>query len=216
MNKTLHGNSKNRSRLPVISIFLAAVSLLLYFDIDAGTFLQYDRNSIADGELWRVFTSHWTHWSFEHFLWCTITFVALGYICEEISRRGFVATLVITSCAIPAVLWVTDSGMQMYRGLSGLASAIFVFGALMMMIKALKTRDWPMVFLSATAGSGYIAKILYEYISGSALFVNTHEIFSPVPLVHLTGGAVGMLVALIIITSSHKEPFLSSSSASYA
>ena len=197
--KTFGNHIKNlKTRLPVLSISMALISLLLYFGIDAGTFLQYDRNSIANGELWRIFTSHWTHWSFEHFLWCTLTFVALGYICEEISRKGFVATLAITSCAIPAVLWITDSGMELYRGLSGLASAIFVFGSLMMMLKALRTSDWPRFFLAAAAGFGYLAKILYEFISGSALFVNTHEIFLPVPLVHLTGGAVGLIVALIL------------------
>ena len=96
----------------------------------------------------------------------------------------------------------------MYRGLSGLTSATFVFGALMMMHKALKERDWSRFAMAASAGTGYLAKIVYEFISGSALFVKTNEIFAPVPLVHLAGGIVGLLVVLFFINDSPRQSFI--------
>jgi rhomboid family GlyGly-CTERM serine protease len=183
--------------LPVITILAGIFSFLLFFSGEAISFLQYDRLAIANGEIWRCLSGHWIHWSFDHFLWCVISFVVLGCLCEGISRKGYLATIMTASFVIPAVLWVFDSNMQTYRGLSGLASSIFVFGALMMMHKAFKTKEWPMVCLSATAGLGYMAKILFEFFSGSTLFVNTHELFSPVPLAHLSGGLVGLVTALI-------------------
>lgn len=204
MQSLISAMRNHLSRMPVISFSLSVLALLLYFCSDVAPFLQYDRNAIANGEFWRIFTSHWTHWSFDHFLWCTITFVALGCICEGLSPKGYIMTLVISSAAIPVVLWMSGAGIEIYRGLSGLASAIFVFGALTMMFKAFKVKDWCHFFLSATAGMGYLAKILYEFVSGSTLFVNTHDLFSPVPIAHLTGGIVGLMVVFACLGKSHR------------
>jgi rhomboid family GlyGly-CTERM serine protease len=191
------------TRLPMLSIFAGILTLLLFFFGEDASVLQYDRLAIADGEIWRCLTAHWIHWSFDHFLWCAITFVVLSCICEGISRSGYLATIITASFVIPAVSWLADSNMHTYRGLSGLASSIFVFGALMMMHRAFMNRDWPMVCFSAAAGLGYIAKILFEFFNGSALFVNNHELFTPVPLAHLSGGIVGLVMVLIFCEKPH-------------
>jgi rhomboid family GlyGly-CTERM serine protease len=193
------------SGVPVITLSLAAISLLLYWCGELTPVLQYDRHLIGDGEVWRIFTGHWVHWSFDHFLWCTVTLIALGYVCEEISPRGYLATLALASCAIPALLWKFESGMLFYRGLSGIASALFVFGAMLLMQKAFKRKDRLGFFFFVTAGAGYILKILYEFTSGLAIFVETTDIFSPVPLAHLAGGAVGLAVFFAIIFSSRSK-----------
>lgn len=199
--KPLSGTERIRTKLPFISLGLAALSLLLFSWNDAASFFQYDRSALADGELWRIFTSHFTHWSFDHFLWCIVTFIAIGYICEDISPIGYLATLVITSCFIPGIMWLMDTGMHMYRGLSGLASATFVFGALMMMRNAYQEKNMFSFSLAALGGVGYLVKILYEFFTGETLFVNSNGIFTPVPQVHLVGGVVGLLVALFVIVT---------------
>jgi len=194
--------------LPFVSIILGVAALLLFLLGENVSFLQYDRSAIAYGEVWRCITGHWIHWSFDHFLWCTITVVALGCICERLSRKGYIATLATASCIIPGVIWFTDAEMQMYRGLSGLASGVFVFAAVMMMRRTYLEKDWLGVILSAVAGLGYIGKILFEYASGSTLFVNSHEVFSPVPLAHLSGGIVGLVMAVIFSRKRSGQLFI--------
>lgn len=183
--------------LPVITMITGLTALLLFFCGEHVAFLQYDRTAIDNAEVWRGITSHFIHWSFDHFAWCTITFVALGCICEKLSKIGYLATLLTAACVIPAVSWVADPGMHLYRGLSGLASAIFVFGAAMMMHTAFRDRDWPTCLLVAAAGLGYLAKIVFEFGSGATLFVNSQELFTPVPLAHLVGGLVGLIMVYV-------------------
>jgi rhomboid family GlyGly-CTERM serine protease len=176
---------------------MGIIALVLFLCRDALSFLQYDRAAMTAGEVWRGITGHWLHWSFDHFLWCTITFLAIGTICESISRKGYIATLAAAGIIIPVVSWFADPGLVYYRGLSGLASAIFVFAAVMMTRKAYARKDWPGIWLPAVAGIAFAGKVLFEYLSGSALFVDSPEIFSPVPLVHLAGGGTGLLMAFI-------------------
>ena len=183
--------------LPLVSIFLGGTALLLFLFGESVSFLQYDRTAIADGELWRCLTGHVIHWNFDHFLWCAVTFAALGCISERLCRNGYIVTLAVAGFIIPAVLWHADVEMHTYRGLSGLASAIFVFAAMLINSKAQREKNLPVVILSTVAGLGYLAKILFEYATGSTLFVAGHDVFTPVPLAHLSGGFVGLVMAFV-------------------
>jgi rhomboid family GlyGly-CTERM serine protease len=178
---------------------MGVFALVLFLCGDAVSFLQYDRAAISAGELWRGISGHWLHWSFDHFLWCTITFLAIGGIGEIISRKGYIATLVAASLIIPMVGWLADPGLFYYRGLSGLGSAVFAFSTLMMIGDAYVRGSWPGMVLPAVAGLAFAGKVLFEFVSGAALFVDSPDIFSPVPLVHLTGGGVGLLTAFIFL-----------------
>lgn len=187
------------SRLPLISISLGLCATLLFWFEGVGDILQYDRLAIADGELWRSVTGHWTHWSFDHFLWDTIVFVALGAICEKFCRRGYLATLLVASLVISAAIWHIDPEMELYRGLSGLCSSTFIFGVAMLARMKYREKDWTGFFLSLTTGTLLIGKIIYEFTFKHAIFINSSELFSPAPLAHLVGGAVGLGMALYFI-----------------
>ncbi|MCL7489379.1 MAG: rhombosortase [Desulfobulbaceae bacterium] len=188
---------KSTTRFPLVTIGLGIVALVLFFCTNSGSSLQYDRTAMAAGEVWRGVTGHFLHWSFDHFLWCTIVFLALGSLCEGLSRKGYVFTLMAASVIIPVVSWFGDPNLLYYRGLSGLGSAIFVFGTLMMTRNAYVSRDWSSIWLPAVAGIAFMGKILFEFISGSALFVDSPEIFTPVPLVHFAGGGAGLLTTFL-------------------
>lgn len=183
---------------PFVTLGMGMAALVLFFCGDALPFLQYDRAAIAAGEVWRGITGHWLHWSFDHFLWCTITFLAIGCICESLSRKGYITALVAAGVAIPVASWFVDPGLLYYRGLSGLASAIFVFATVMMTRRAWASKDWSGIWLPAGAGIAFTGKVVFEYLTGSALFVDSPEIFTPVPLVHLVGGATGLITACLL------------------
>lgn len=197
---------RRESRLPMISIFVALLSLVSYLCGDTIAFLQYDRTLIAEGELWRCLTGHFVHWSFEHFLWCTITFLALGSICEQLNRKGFIISLSISAIIIPIVSWFVAPGMLFYRGLSGICSSIFIVGSILLINKAVIDKDWINIILPAAGGLLFFVKILYEFISGQTVFVHSNDIFSPVPLAHLSGAMAGLVsVAFILFQTKQKH-----------
>jgi len=182
---------------PLVTMGLGIVALVLFCGGDMFSLLQYDRAAIGAGEVWRVITGHWLHWSFDHFLWCTITFLAIGSICENLSGKGYLATLAAASFIISLVCWLAAPELAYYRGLSGLASAIFMFAAVMMVRDAWMVQDWRKVLLPAVAGLAFAGKVLFEFVTGSLLFVDSTGVFDPVPLAHLAGGGTGLLTAWI-------------------
>lgn len=183
--------------LPYLSALSGLTALTLFLLPDAGNNLQYDRTAIADGELWRIFTAHWIHWSFDHFLWCTVSFVALGVLCERLNRKTFILSLALSMALIPAFTWVADPDMMQYRGMSGLCSCLFIVGCLQMMRQAqldgLKTGLTPPLLGILL----FLGKILYEFISGQAIFVDNSTVFTPVPLAHLAGCIVGLATVFL-------------------
>jgi rhomboid family GlyGly-CTERM serine protease len=185
------------AEFPYLSLMVGISALLLFIFNDVGISLQYDRAAIAAGEFWRIITGHWIHWSFDHFLWCAITFVALGAICERLNRAGFILSLALSTVIIPVFCWFADPGMHFYRGLSGLCSSIFVVASIQMVRKARVDQDLPGVILPAVAGFLFFAKTLFEFINGQALFVNSTDIFFPVPLAHLAGALVGLIASIV-------------------
>lgn len=199
------------AEFPYLSLMVGISALLLFTINDAGTSLQYDRAAIAAGEFWRIITGHWTHWSFDHFLWCAITFVALGAICERLNRTGFILSLALSAIIIPVFCWFADPGMHFYRGLSGLCSSIFVVASIQMVRKAHADRDVPGFILPALAGFLFIAKTLFEFINGQTLFVHSTDMFTPVPLAHLAGALAGLITVIFTGFQAQRRNLIQSS-----
>ena len=154
--------------------------------------LQFDRTRIADGEVWRVVTSHWTHFSAEHLLWDLTAFGLLLFLSWRESPPRTLATVVTSSVLIPVAVWVALPEMSFYRGLSGLASALFVFLALSLARRERAHGNRLISALAVLALVGFLAKSVFELVTGATLFVDTSE-FVPVPLAHVIGAACGAI-----------------------
>ena len=87
--------------------------------------LEYDRAEFAVGEMYRLFTCHWTHWNVEHLAWDAAAFAALAIACEARGRRRFLEALILSAIVVPIGLFLLQPEMLQYRGLSALASALF-------------------------------------------------------------------------------------------
>jgi rhomboid family GlyGly-CTERM serine protease len=148
-----------------------------------GSWLELDRG----GAPWRIFTCHLTHFTHEQLAWDGIAFFALAAACARRNSSALQATLLASSVAIPvAVVTLTD--LAAYRGLSGLASALF---ALIVTLEA--RRSWAV----ALCAVGFIGKLAFEFLAGSTLFVSDMGPgVIPVPVAHLAGAVVGTLAAL--------------------
>ena len=66
-------------RLPGVSLLLALSALAVALIPTLAGRLQYERPALAAGELWRLLTCHFTHWSAEHLAWDALVFLAYAY-----------------------------------------------------------------------------------------------------------------------------------------
>lgn len=143
--------------------------------------LELDREAVARGEVWRLLTGHWAHWTADHFLWDSLAFLILAVLCEtRISRARLVATVLGSALAVSAGVWIALPEIDRYRGLSGIDSALFV-----LLAASLRT---PLGRLALVA---FLGKSAWEVWTGSTLFTAADG-FVPVPLAHLIGGAWGL------------------------
>jgi rhomboid family GlyGly-CTERM serine protease len=180
-------------------VWLVTVFALILFCSPALTnLLQFDRAAIARGELWRVVTGHWTHWSFSHLAWDLAAFIALGIACIHRRPRATAWTLAIGSLAIGAAVWFWQPHLSAYRGMSGLDAALF---ALLAVDVLMGTGLHAVRAACAAVLLCFLAKLDFELMSGRSFFVDSAAAgFVPVPLAHAVGAAVGAVVAFVVAT----------------
>jgi rhomboid family GlyGly-CTERM serine protease len=186
--------------LPIATTALTLLAIGIWLVPGASEWFEYRRSAIASGEFWRVITGHLTHWNSDHLLWDALMFAVLGALIERTSRRAFLATTMLSAAAISATLWFCQPGLELYRGLSGIDSALFVFQAGWLVREALVERRRAAAILPTVALAGFAAKIGYELVTGATLFVDSAAAgFAPLPLAHVIGGAVGLLMLVAFL-----------------
>jgi hypothetical protein len=130
-----------------------------------------------------------------HLAYDLAVFLALGSVCEarwpRRTRLGLCVALALCSAAV--LLGAPE--LATYRGLSGLDSALLALLAARLQIERAFRSAW-MRLAPALAGLGLLGKIAYELSTDAALFAGGADLFVPVPLAHLAGGAVGLAAAL--------------------
>ncbi|MFT5734957.1 MAG: hypothetical protein ACI8WY_003642 [Planctomycetota bacterium] len=89
--------------------------------------LQLERNGIASGELWRLWTGHLVHGSSDHLIYDAGA-AALLFIALEGPVRSALRLLWIAP-AVSLLLLIALPGLDHYYGLSGLLHAWTVLGA---------------------------------------------------------------------------------------
>lgn len=160
---------------------------------------EYNRESILHGEWGRLLTGHLTHWNFDHLCWDAATFLLLGVACVWRSVGRTVAALLGAAVAISASLLLFQPEMATYRGLSGLASALFTLLAAMIWRESRRTGRWKLSVAAIAAATAFLAKAAYESATGSTLFVDSASAdFIPLASAHLIGGAIGAIVGLTV------------------
>lgn len=172
------------------------------FALAAPAALEYQRAAVLHGELWRLLTCHWVHWSPEHLQWDLVASLGLVVACRAHLRQA-AAALAASSLAIPLAILVLQPRLATYRGLSGLESALFVQAAVAILLASRVTNRAdatssarlraavPRLAACAALG-GFTVKMLWEATTGGGLFVDTAAAgFQPVPLAHFVGGLCG-------------------------
>jgi rhomboid family GlyGly-CTERM serine protease len=174
-------------------VTLLALALASIFSPALTAALEYDRSS-AD-QPWRLLTCHFTHWSPDHLLWSAGTFAALSFVAYRTAPRLGLAC--VTTAALTVTLTIScGTHLTHYRGLSGIDSALFALLATLFLFDNLAARQTPRALASAALLLALAAKLAYECLTHSALFVRPDPAgVTPVPLAHAAGAVTGLVLA---------------------
>jgi rhomboid family GlyGly-CTERM serine protease len=169
-----------------------ALALVVYAVPGAESALIYDRAAILDGEVWRLITGHWVHFSRSH-LGCDAAVLAIsGWLIEARRYRYFLPLCVLSAVAIGLALLAILPDLAVYGGLSGLAMASTVYLALHALDEPPPWRGAAVAILVACAG-----KVVLEALTGEVALIGVDRVrVAAVPLSHIVGAITGAAVYL--------------------
>lgn len=168
-------------RLPWLSLALVALCAAASF---SGAALQYERG----GEIWRLLTGQMVHWTPRMAFFDLGMILGLGAWLEIRGDRWLAAATLALGAVLTALAVHLSPDLSIYRGSSGMASALFV-------LAAFRTADspdrWTRV-LAMAAVALFLSKAAFESLAGETLFAGPlPDGVRVVPLVHLLGGLAG-------------------------
>jgi len=159
--------SASLPRLPLVTLAVFAVGVLLAALPESQRIaLEYNRDALATGEGWRLWTGHFVHFSLRH---AAVDLMALSalVLCLERRGEGWVAVSLLL-CASPLLslsLYFSVPGLTIYRGASGLCATITVMLGLRLWRDSRRSR--PFVLIIAIL---FIGKLMGESSGAAANF----------------------------------------------
>jgi rhomboid family GlyGly-CTERM serine protease len=146
------------------------------------------------GEPWRLLTGHLVHGTTYHLLWNLAALVTLGFLFEDVLRRGLWSLALASGLTVGLGVIALDPELAAYRGLSGLLNGLWVGGALVAarLERGRGNRGLARLYLACVLAD--LLKIAVEAGSGGALFTDEARLGgTPVPLAHALGALGAML-----------------------
>jgi hypothetical protein len=117
-------------------------------------------------------------------------------------RRRWLIALLGSALVISAGMLLTCPGMEEYRGLSGVDSALFVYVAVQLGVTSARLRGFSSVLLAA-----FFGKLAFEVFTGSTMFVRgMGPGVEALPCPHVLGGLWGgaMAVGPWVVEKAHE------------
>ena len=190
--KEVSSEGRGRRPTPWLTFALGAAALLLWQAPASWLqFLELSREGLERGEWWRLYTSHLVHHTGEHLLFDLLGFVFVGTFCELRSPERTRWMLLLAASAVGIGVLSFDGGIDTYRGLSGLATALFAF----FLADAWRrtSRFGPYRAAVSVLGCLLGAKLLAETLGGNSIFIGETVGFVSVPAAHWCGALIGLV-----------------------
>ena len=183
--------------LPPILLTLLS-SALMFFNIN--DLLEFHRNKIATGEIWRIFTGQFVHANPTHLL---LNIVGIGFIwllhAEHRTQSQYYIHTAFLALWTGLGIWLFVPDIKIYTGLSGLLHGVIVWGALKDIQVGM--RSGILLFI------GIWGKLAWEQYSGPSADVG-ELIQSRVAIeAHLIGAVGGLIMGLGLIKEKANSKF---------
>lgn len=150
-------------RIPLLLFALPAA--LVAFASGQPDRLWLERTALGHGELWRLWTAHWVHFSPSHLGWNLAVLLAAGAWLERRHPGWLLWHTLVAAPLISLALLVIEPAMHAYGGLSALATSVVTLLALAQLADRRADRPLWTALLLLVAG-----KILLDAGHASALF----------------------------------------------
>lgn len=118
-------------KTPWCFLALGAVALVIQLHPAWRNLLIYDRRQIAAGEWWRLWTGHFIHFGWPHFITDGGLFLILGRLIERDHPLASRSALVLMPLVISGAIFLFDPGLARYGGLSALNLGLLIYYALL-------------------------------------------------------------------------------------
>lgn len=188
-----------RQHLPSLLWMIASILPILLLGIapqNLADLLEFDREQISSGQIWRVYTGNWVHFGLAHTMMNFIGMLAIAALVywQRHDRYWWLAMALIPVCVGLGLYY--DSQLNYYRGFSGAAYGILIIGFI------LEWRYNRLVMSIAIAI--LLGKIIQEQIPGYDINYMRDQIGVSVAVkAHFWGVVSGSVCALIILLIQH-------------
>ncbi len=177
-----------------IWVAIALISIIAGLIPEVTKIYQYDRNGILNGEIWRIITGNFVHWTSEHLIWDLLVFISLSLLACRLNAKRYILCMIFISVGIFLCLITFLPEIIYYRGLSGIDSGLFT---LILISIYFESKDNKLKCAGITGIILFGGKTIYEIIMLDTLFVSSmSEGVIPLPQAHLIGGIIGIIIGV--------------------
>ncbi len=189
----------------LIPVRLILTVVGLYFIPGAGRALELNRELVLHGEVWRLVTGHFVHCSLNHLFWDAAAFTVLAIVGVHKDFKRFVFVTVLAVPVISLAVLILCPEIEIYRGLSGLDTALYAYLVLYNLYEAMTDRNRMSTVLYLLLLAGLLGKNIWEVCTGNVLFCNPDG-YVPVPIAHLAGMLTGFMVFCSLLLQKFRKP----------
>jgi len=162
--------------------------------------LEFDRDKILADEFWRLWTAHWVHSNWGHWLLNVMAGLALYVLLLTDIRPAKLAILcIMLSGLLGAVLFVFYPNLNWYNGLSGLLHALTAYCLVRRVARGERSYGWALLLLwLKVSGESIWVYFGYTVMMGELRVITE---------AHLMGALLGSCLAAIgLFTLRTKRP----------
>ena len=185
------GLSKGRPWLPTACVS-ALILLLGMLGDSARELLAWSRAAVAEGEAWRLLSSHFVHLGWSHLVLNVVGLWLVWYLVVDAWRtlEWLLITLVIVA-VINLGFWLLEPRLAWYVGLSGVLHGLLTAGA----VRDIHERRVEGILLAVVLA----AKIIYEQAVGPLPGSEASTGGPVIVAAHLYGVVGGLLAAVPLL-----------------
>ena len=158
--------------------------------------VRYDRDLIISGDWYRLVSANFVHINILHLLMNLIGLVIISFAFSSYLKTiEWLSLIIFSSFFVSACLFLFNSDVEIYVGLSGVLHALFVVGVIIE-VRRFTTYGWLLAII-------IILKLMWEQIYGT--FSKTEILIDGYIVAdsHLYGAISGMFFIILIMLNKH-------------